>query len=1430
MKPEANLLQSMKQPEEEEKDKLAQKKPDIIYRQQDKQPEEEEEDKKIAQMQPMVQRRSGEGEANATADVESSIKYARGKGRPLPEQIRGSMEQAFGADFSGVRVHTDTNADRLNRSIQARAFTTGQNVFFRRGELALGSKRGQELLAHELTHVVQQNGSAVQPKANQAADAKTWMPDPPYQKGMMDSQPSENTGIQRLCSKCEKEHKQLKKEDETKGTIQAKALSSPSSGVGIQSPVPNAHVEPSASQKSAAELVGGRAVPEGIDSNGSLNRNAGKLSPFNAEEADRPPDTPQARTQAIENVLAVKENAAELNDPGFAQSVEIASPPEPPPVVEVGSKPTEDETSPIPKAVESASIPQEKLNLPKEATAEADKEPTQSEALEKVPEVKALGEVLADKQADNLLPEGKGEAGEAASPKTAAEKEQSTKDASEAQAQLDEKHAEATQSASTGINFVLPKNAITIEGEGVPAFLRRRREIASRMADQFLAAATSRVQTVTQLGQEISAPIQTAAENAKASITSTVEQQRAEVAAQIAQQREQAQSAAQETQAEIQNQYQTAVTTVSQTTADNRQQVETENTNALQTLDEREKEQLDNVDKLYARTDKQYRDTGVKIGDEAIAIGEEMARQWESQVKGRDDNFWDGPLTDNRLKAKANAAREVAKQYKPGLIDAANNNAEEVQKGKEKDIEGIQKIANESREALETQKTNALDALNSTEQQARSQAQAAQTNFTETANQSLQATLQSLNQEEVTQLQLLAAYGQRQVLAIDRDAQKAIASLQEGVNQVVSNLQDMLHNIEAEMQGKETPDLNTFSSVLAEQLDQLDEAVATAQAQTRQGITASEQGINQGGQKAIAGIAPIAQNGIEQARATGEGLKTTLADLKQGATTTFNEIQQTHTTTITNITNTALEGFQQVTQGIQTTFEQITKNLDSGLQESVKKLEKGLRDTFGEMRAKIEEEANKAADQVQPRWKGILKIVVAIAVVVAVAVVAGPAVIGAVGAAAGALGASAAAASAIGAVVGGAIVGAAAGAVVQMGNNLIDGKNLFDGVGEAMLVGAIGGALGGAGGALGNFLAAGKGLAQTALRFGIDTAFDIGGGTLGDLAVGNPITLEGVLIGAAIGAGVSVAVAGVVKVKSAVSGKVDVSTGSRPNTELPTVNRPELEVNDSAIGVKSSQTRGRSTHFDEPEIKNKPGVVAEQKASDGHEYKVLSDGRLVRCTSCTVVPQPAQGTPSQSGEGRNIRQSTRKRKRTWESMGGSTDPRTRAGKKNREAIEKGGGIVTRNLSRQPYKKADDGQRLFDGSKRPQWGKDFEDNFWKDVRKITANGRVEYECITGQRQKQYLPRKKDAKKGEDTASIGHKTQWRDFISKTVDIKRFSVDNGKKEIWAYSMDDVEKAYKNSSNLQPEGQIFNSKQSGKPYKGDPLTQTYVKPEGNI
>ncbi|MFH7243513.1 MAG: DUF4157 domain-containing protein [Spirulina sp.] len=102
---------------------------------------------------------AGVMEGDVSPDLESAIQHARGSGQALAPDLQAKMGQAMGADFSQVRVHTDSQSDQLNRSIQAKAFTTGQDIFFRQGAYQPGNQGGQELIAHELTHVVQQGGN-----------------------------------------------------------------------------------------------------------------------------------------------------------------------------------------------------------------------------------------------------------------------------------------------------------------------------------------------------------------------------------------------------------------------------------------------------------------------------------------------------------------------------------------------------------------------------------------------------------------------------------------------------------------------------------------------------------------------------------------------------------------------------------------------------------------------------------------------------------------------------------------------------------------------------------------------------------------------------------------------------------------------------------------------------------------------------------------------------------------------------------------------------------------------------------------------------------------------------------------------------------------------------------------------------------------------
>lgn len=98
-------------------------------------------------------------EDSAPAGTMDTIRRMRGQGAPLPGALRRDLEPRFGADFSGVRVHTGGHAAAAARDLDARAFTLGSDVFFGAQQFDPAREDGRHLLAHELTHVLQNDGA-----------------------------------------------------------------------------------------------------------------------------------------------------------------------------------------------------------------------------------------------------------------------------------------------------------------------------------------------------------------------------------------------------------------------------------------------------------------------------------------------------------------------------------------------------------------------------------------------------------------------------------------------------------------------------------------------------------------------------------------------------------------------------------------------------------------------------------------------------------------------------------------------------------------------------------------------------------------------------------------------------------------------------------------------------------------------------------------------------------------------------------------------------------------------------------------------------------------------------------------------------------------------------------------------------------------------
>ncbi len=143
------LVQRQLEPEEpeDEEEPLQAKLTHGAIQRQEEEPQEE---------QPFQAKRAGEQTPRISHGSQAQIYSLQGRGQPLPQPMRDFFEPRFGYDFSRVRIHTDATAGKTARCLSARAYTVGRHIVFAPGQSNFLSTAGQRLLAHELTHTMQQ--------------------------------------------------------------------------------------------------------------------------------------------------------------------------------------------------------------------------------------------------------------------------------------------------------------------------------------------------------------------------------------------------------------------------------------------------------------------------------------------------------------------------------------------------------------------------------------------------------------------------------------------------------------------------------------------------------------------------------------------------------------------------------------------------------------------------------------------------------------------------------------------------------------------------------------------------------------------------------------------------------------------------------------------------------------------------------------------------------------------------------------------------------------------------------------------------------------------------------------------------------------------------------------------------------------------------
>jgi LysM repeat protein len=130
-------------------------------------PEKEEEE------EPLSIQKKTDGSGNgmlASKNVEQGINSSKGSGQSLSPDLQNELGGKMNANFSGVKVHTDEKAVQMNKEVGAKAFTHGNDIYFNKGQYNPTSNQGKHLLAHELTHTVQQQGADIKKKDSECFD------------------------------------------------------------------------------------------------------------------------------------------------------------------------------------------------------------------------------------------------------------------------------------------------------------------------------------------------------------------------------------------------------------------------------------------------------------------------------------------------------------------------------------------------------------------------------------------------------------------------------------------------------------------------------------------------------------------------------------------------------------------------------------------------------------------------------------------------------------------------------------------------------------------------------------------------------------------------------------------------------------------------------------------------------------------------------------------------------------------------------------------------------------------------------------------------------------------------------------------------------------------------------------------------------------
>jgi len=908
-----------------------------IQRQTDSQTEAVQRQPEVNSITPLVQRswgeeeevqmksgveRASDGSTQASSSIESRLASSKGGGSALPDDVRSFMEPRFGADFSDVRVHKDSNALQMNKELGAQAFAHGSDIYYGAGK----SPGKDELTAHELTHTIQQTG-----------------------------------GVQDQTEK-----KSTEKEENAKGDIASKDV---------------AVIDEGSKQEKARSDAGGEAIFDakkavaGVTKEGEARKeNAGEKNSdrqqgdakekaakpeAKAEKAVAPKegDTQKAtdKTKALAEKTATQKEGAAKAQSNVAQNA-VAK------IVAQKEKVAGEKT-------EAATVVEKNHAEIDKAASESQKLVNTGQNFAPVPMKPMFA--TTEEGASALGPEevlGKAKNGLVLYQTDQPEKSLAATNAGIPVRQIPEDKAAMTREqqrlqAEAAISQFMASGS---QQTAKIAALRTRIDPPIRAAaDQARAAVDA---AIVQNQSAIINGIAFARTQAQTQAQAAKSQIRGQHSATSAAIRASTVAARQRLQAE----YQSSLAQLAQTELSMAARIAEPFNKAAQ-----------DFRAAGVRVGQEAIQVGeTKKGEYAKQSPPEPSNVVTQFLESFDrENY-----VNNWRQAKINAAGEFAAHYRDGLIQNAEQKATELLGNQPQVLQGMQELVTTTRSSLASKHTAALQQLDQAEQQALEMASTTLEAQLQGIDQNLDSTLASLSQMQATQLSQLNQTGQQQKLGIDGNVKQATAALNQGVNQASTNLQGAFQQFGEQARGVKTPNIQVINSVIAEAQGQLDGMIAATQTEIETGITNAGQGIVQQSQQTIQSLNALGQQAASQGATVAQACSTNMEQAVGNATIAFSQLQNGHTTGVNASADKAAAEFKQMSADVGQKLDGVIQNLNGKLGESSGQLENGLRGSLSELRSQIDTKANEAADKVQPAWKGIVKIIIDVVVTVAVTV------------------------------------------------------------------------------------------------------------------------------------------------------------------------------------------------------------------------------------------------------------------------------------------------------------------------------------------------------------------------------------------------------------------------------------------------------------